>query len=125
MKTGGKVAKIGTHVHPIHSIHIEKRKDGPHCLYNQGSPLCRWVIWIESVKVSRPVVYEALENVDNEQQLSAASVCELLCFVEYTLEGILIKDGRLSIRAEHIVARSVEVAKVGNILPQPRVEHIE
>ena len=119
---GREAAKDGTHVHPVHSIHLEKRKDGPHRLYNQGSPLCRRVIRTESVKVSRPVVHEALEDVDDEQQLAAASGRELLRLVEYTLEGVLIKDGRFPIRTERIVARSVEVGKVGNILPQPRVK---
>ena len=125
MRTGGKVTKIGTHMHPIHSVHLEKRKNGPHCLYNQGSPSCRWVIRIESVQISWPVVYEALEDVNSEQQLSTASGQEVLCSVEYALEGVLIKDWRLAIRTECVVARSVEVAKVRNILPQPRVERIK
>lgn len=83
------------------------------------------MIRIERVKVSRPVVHEALEDVDNEQQLAAASSRELLRLVEYTLEGVLIKDGRFPIRTARVVARSVEVAKVGNILPQPRVKCVE
>ena len=119
---GGQAAKAGTHVHPVHSIHLEKGKDGSHCLYDQGSASCRWVIRTESVKVSRPVVHEALEDIDDEQQLAAASGRELLRLVEYTLEGVLIKDGRFPIRTERVVARSVDVGKVGNILPQPCVE---